>query len=102
MPLPGALLNQIKCCLSNDGHILIEPVVLKCTGSACKECISDSEEEVIYCYACNGKHQKNDLLNATGNIIAKALVENFMGDLYEYTEKRIESITENFKSKNMN
>ena len=78
MPLPGALLNQIKCCLSNDGHILIEPVVLKCTGSACKECISDSEEEVIYCYACNGKHQKNDLLNATVNTVAKILVENFI------------------------
>ena len=100
MPVPDALLNQIKCCLSNDGHILIDPVVLKCKGNACKECLSDSKEEAIHCYSCNGKHQKKDLINAIENTVAKTLVDNFMGDLFEYTENRIKSISENLTSRN--
>ena len=84
MPLSEAVLNLIKCCLSNDGHILIDADVLKCTSSACRECISNSLLHLQW--------KKNDLLNATVNTVAKILVENFIADLFE---KRIKSISEN-------
>ena len=42
MPIPGNILKQIKCCLYDDGHIVNEPVVLKCGANACKKCVSDS------------------------------------------------------------
>ena len=99
MSLTEDILYQIKCCLSNDGHIIIDPVILQCKGNACKECLVDSKEEVISCYSCNGKHEKKDLVNSAGNTAAETLVQSLIGDLFEYTDKRIEKITENFKSK---
>jgi hypothetical protein len=97
MSLPEAILTQIKCCLSNDGHIIIDPVLLRCKGNACKECVSDSKEEVITCYSCSGKHEKINLLNSTENTLAETLVKTFIDDLFEYTEKRIKKITETLK-----
>ena len=60
MPLSKELIKQIKCCLNNenDEHIVIEPIVLTCGFNSCKECINDSKDKMIHCYACNGEHEK--------------------------------------------
>ena len=59
MSLPEYVLSQIKCCLSQDQHILEEPVLLKCGGNACKECIQNYRFE---CQKCSMKHNKNDFV----------------------------------------
>ncbi len=69
MVISDALLNQIKCCLSTDGHIVIEPVVLKCGGNACRECANPNTFS-IDCFSCSHKHEKTELLNAPVNKFA--------------------------------
>ena len=54
MEIPETCLNQLKCCAFNDGHIAIEPVLVKCGANACKECIKSTKGEVIKCFNCNG------------------------------------------------
>jgi hypothetical protein len=41
------LLNQIKCCSPTDGHITIEPILLKCGGNICKQCLIESGSGAI-------------------------------------------------------
>ena len=41
MPIPEAILNQIKCCFLNDGHIAVEPIYVNCGAHACKKCVID-------------------------------------------------------------
>jgi hypothetical protein len=42
MPIPEAILNQMKCCLFNDVHIAIEPILVSCGSSVCKKCVVGS------------------------------------------------------------
>ena len=67
MSLPDYILKQIKCCLSaDDNHIQIDPVLLKCGGNACKECVTGS----IKCLNCNETHLKGDFIE---NKLAESL-----------------------------
>ncbi len=34
MPIHQDLLKEIECCLSNDRHIVSEPVLFECGGNA--------------------------------------------------------------------
>ena len=98
MPLPENVLNTLKCCLNKNGHIVIDPVVLKCKGSACKQCVKDIKNDDIECYCCNEKHLKRHLLEAPGSIIAETLVQTFLTDLFEYIENKLQLLREEFKS----
>ncbi len=88
MVISDALLNQIKCCLSTDGHIVIEPVVLKCGGNACRECANSSPND---CFSCNHKHEKTELLNAPANKFASIFIKSSLHDLFEYIEVKLDS-----------
>ena len=85
MPIPEAFLNQIKCCAFNDGHIAIEPVLVKCGANVCKECIKTTE--VINCYNCNGTHEKKDSINSPINNLSESMVQYYLKDLFEYTKE---------------
>ena len=53
MPINESLLIWIKCCLSKDEQITLDPVlVIECQNKVCKQCIFDSKDENIYCYGC--------------------------------------------------
>jgi hypothetical protein len=53
MPISQKILNLIRCCLSDDGHIIIiEPVNLICGLNACKKCVDDSTLTTIQCFGC--------------------------------------------------
>ena len=84
MPLPEAVINQLKCCAFNDGHIAIEPVLVKCGANACKECVKG---EVIYCYTCNGTHETKDSINSPIIKSSESMVQYFLNDLFEYTKE---------------
>ena len=46
MPINESLLKRIKCCLSKDEHITLDPVlVIECQNTVCKQCIFDSKDE---------------------------------------------------------
>ena len=75
MPIDENLLKTLKCCISKDDHIVLDPVlVIECQSSACKQCILDSKEENVYCYECKNKHEKTKRMNAPAN----KFVENFI------------------------
>jgi len=95
MPITNACLNHLKCCLHKDGHIVIQPVLLKCRSNACKQCILDSKEEKVICYSCKDTHDKKELLNTTTlNRTAETLTQNFLTDLIDYIQDKIKLIYE--------
>jgi hypothetical protein len=91
MPVPEILLNQIKCCLNNDGHILNEPILLNCGANACKQCVFDSTDLILRCLSCNSSHEKNDLLNEPINKIVESVIKLFSNDLIKYLNESLES-----------
>ena len=93
MPLPEHLFKKIKCCLSNDNHIVHEPIYFKCDFNACKKCIIDSKLETLKCFGCNGTHPKADYLNAPVNTVAEFLVKTNLKDLFDDLNKKIEFFT---------
>ena len=84
MPIPEYVLKQIKCCL-NEKHVLLDPVLLKCGGNACKECASGS----IKCLNCNETHLKGDFIE---NKSTESLIRFFMNDLYANLDEEIRSM----------
>ena len=98
MPISETLLNQLKCCLSDDGHIIIDPVLLKCKGNSCKKCISDSKKEDIYCYKCINNHSKQDLLNASENAFAETYILENLSDLFKYVGNKWKFFSEKLQS----
>jgi len=80
MPIPEAILNQMKCCFFNDGHIAIEPILASCGGNICKKCVIDSKEEAIKCFGCNESHKKGYIIKAPINKLAKSMVHLFSND----------------------
>ena len=92
MPLKEAFLNQMKCCALNDGHIAIEPVLVKCGANVCKECIKTAKEEVINCYSCNGTHETKDSINSPINKLSELMIQDHLNDLIKYVKGSIKTI----------
>jgi hypothetical protein len=90
MPITEAILNQLKCCFSNDGHIAIEPILVSCGDNACKKCVVDSKEEAIKCFGCNENHKKSDLIKGPINKVAVSMVQTFLNDLFDYVETTLD------------
>ena len=43
-------LDEFRCCLSDDKHLIIQPILLaKCGHSACKECFHKDNQKVVKC-----------------------------------------------------
>jgi hypothetical protein len=91
MPIPETILNQIKCCLNNDGHFANEPILVQCGANACRKCIFDSTDAILRCFNCNGSHDKKDLLNAPINQFAETVIKLFSNDLIQYLNESLES-----------
>ena len=94
MPISENLLDQMKCSFHNNGHIAIEPILLKCENYGCKQCVVDSKDENIYCYNCKEIHKKKDLLNAPINKLAKTLIDSHLNDLFDYVDTNLTKASE--------
>ena len=103
MPIDESLLKTLKCCISKDEHIVLDPVlVTECNSSACKQCILDSKVENVYCYGCKSKHEKTKLLNAPANIFVENLIKNSSNELFEYVDEKLNDSFKNQNSKLLN
>jgi hypothetical protein len=89
MSIPETLLAQMKCCLAQDYHVTIEPILLKCGANACKDCINSSNNDDMICFSCNDKHEKKSLKNAPINKMAESVVRFFLKDLFEDLDSKI-------------
>jgi hypothetical protein len=97
MSIPENILNQMKCCLYNDGHIVHEPILLKCGANACKKCVSDSTNQILKCNFCNCLHELNDLLNSPKNELMEYVVTLFLDDLFQDLNKKLECAAASLK-----
>ena len=93
MPIPEEILNQIKCCLSSDGHIALEPIPVNCGATACNECIKNSNQELIDCLCCKGQHDKKSLINQPVQKAIESIVSYFLNDLLDYAKENFENMS---------
>jgi hypothetical protein len=98
MPIPETILNQLKCCLYDDGHIVHEPILLKCGANACKKCIDDSIDTTLKCFSCNSNHEKNDFLNEPINKMVKSVIDLFSNDLIQYLTNLFQDLNKTLES----
>ena len=92
MPLEETFLAELKCCLHDDGHIVIKPLQLKCGGNACQRCVNDMKRISTKCFECNKEHTKNDLISSAPNKIAQKLIETSVEDIFKYLQKKLQSL----------
>ena len=94
MSLPDYVLNEITCCLNDDQHILLEPVLLKCGGNACKECINDPNRSSVKCLKCHSIHLRNDFTDCK---VAESLIRYVLKDLSKNLDNEIQSMKDLLK-----
>jgi hypothetical protein len=94
MSLPDYVLKEIKCCLNEDQHILLDPVLLKCGGNACKECINDPSKTSVACFKCKSSHLKNDFTDCK---VAESLIRYVLKDLSKNLDDEIKLIKDHLK-----
>jgi hypothetical protein len=87
MPIPEDILRGLKCCLSEDGHFIYEPITLKCGASACRKCINeDSNRNKTKCYNCMDLHDTQDYRNSAVNVMLTSVMNLFSNDLIQALE----------------
>jgi len=92
------LLKQIQCCLGNDEHIVIHPVLLSCGGNACKDCLYSSNKEIINCLFCHMDHKKSEMIKSPNNQIVETIIQSFLPDLFQDLNKKQDSVNNSLKS----
>ena len=90
-------LKKIKCCFYNDGHIAIEPILVSCGATGCKECVHGAKEESIHCNSCKRKHEKKDLINQQKLVDVENIVNSNLNDLFEYVKMNLEKTSDLLK-----
>jgi hypothetical protein len=99
MPIEEKVLNGMKCCLFNDGHIAIEPIQVSCGAIGCKQCLLNSNTEEMDCYSCKGKHKTQDLNNTPVIKSVENLVKSHVSDLFEYVKQNLDKTTSSLEGK---
>jgi len=99
MPIAEEILNGMKCCFLNDGHIAIEPFIVSCGATGCKQCLLRSNIEEIDCYSCKGRHITQDLINKPVIKQNENLVKFHVSDLFEYVKGILDKTTSSLEGK---
>jgi hypothetical protein len=99
MPIPEEVLNGMKCCFYNDGHIAIEPILVGCGAIGCKQCLLRSNIEEIDCYSCKGKHKTQDLKNTPVIKPNEHLIKSYVSDLFEYVKVNLDKTASSLEGK---
>ena len=99
MPIAEQVLNGMKCCFFNDGHIPIEPILVSCGAFGCKQCLLRSNIEEIDCYSCKGKHRTQHLKNTPVIKQVENLVKSYFSDLFEYVKENLDKTASSLEGK---
>lgn len=78
MTIPLNILKMLKCCLSNDNHIVNNAVLLQCGGNACKSCCSF--DSPVKCLFCGGEHAKGGI-KYQKNPQIEEILNNYLSEL---------------------
>ncbi len=99
MPIPEEVLNVMKCYFLNDGHIAIDPILVSCGATGCKQCLLRSNIEEIDCNSCKGKHKTKDLINTPIIKQNENLVKYYVSDLFEYVKVNLDKTASSLEGK---
>jgi hypothetical protein len=99
MAIPDQVLNLMKCCFSNDGHIAIEPIPVSCGATGYKQCLLDSNIEEIDCFSCKGKHKTQDLKKIPVSKPFENLVKYYVSGLFEYVKVNLDKTASSLEGK---
>jgi hypothetical protein len=99
MPIAEEVINLMKCCFLNDGHIAIEPIPVSCGGIGCKQCLLRSNIEEIDCYSCKGKHKTQDLKNIPVIKPNENLIKTYVSDLFKYFKVNLDKTVSSLEGK---
>ena len=93
------IIKQMNCCLSDDNHIVIEPVILNCGGNACKQCVDDIQGLSVECFNCKQIHLKSDLERMPLNSTMKMLIEKaLLKDVVAQLKSKLNDLLSEFES----
>jgi hypothetical protein len=103
MSLTEEILNTIKCCLDAKDHFLKEPLLLKCSHSACKRCIERKKGHEFTCEfpGCGRKYKMKKVDKLQSNTILSELIETHKNDLLEMIKNEFNKIFLNLRDINI-
>lgn len=104
------ILQTLQCGLSNDDHILMQPVSLSCGHSVCKKCIplnfnydgvetgcgTIHNEQINKCKLC-GKQNTINLNQMNESQPVKQLLKLYLNDLFQMLEERFDESIKSLK-----
>ena len=64
---------------------------------ACKECVTESKDELIKSCTCNNVHEKKDM-ELQNSKLAERLIQDSLADLFNYVEEKLTASRELLKS----
>ena len=98
MSIPENVLKQVSCSLSDDGHIVYEPILLKCGDNACKKCIFESAD-LFNCQICHREHEKKDYIAAPTNKAIDIIIEMYYDKINQNLNSKLKSAKEALNGK---
>lgn len=100
MEIVDHLYKQMKCCLSEDEHMVIEPLKMPCGGNICKDCRKKPNILETMCNYCNEYHIEYEFDDLKSNIGLKHLMEKvFLENIIKKLQIKIKDASESLKSK---
>ena len=98
MSIQKNIIDEIKCCLDQDGHYVQEPILLTCGGNACKRCRNVSQSvKYVKCYSCKQQHNKSDYKDATINKMMETFINFHLSDLDQELNANLLSLKDSLK-----
>jgi hypothetical protein len=85
--------EEYICALSNDQHIINDPLVLSCGHNICKECLEKIGLESILCKICCEQTKRNLISDEKTKFIKESIQLNIESFLKIINKKMIESVS---------
>jgi hypothetical protein len=89
--------DLIKCCFSNNCHVIKDTRIFACGGNCCSKCINECFKDDITCYHCNQTHNLDYLKNSFSNPLVDAIVNSFSNDFLKELKEKFQILVDSSK-----
>jgi hypothetical protein len=96
MPIATEAIRLLRCCLSEDGHIVKDAcLITTCGGNACKSCIQNTKKYSLNCNYCKQSHYTDSLKKMPNNKSIDILIKTtFLKELVEMLKSNFSELVE--------
>ena len=96
MMLSKEVNQQIRCCLSNNGHVIDDAIsITSCMGNCCKGCIDNLKGNLAKCFNCDKEHEVEELKKMPKCPAVKVIISMVIGELFKEINEKLETAREN-------